>query len=376
MIRAAALALLLLLAPAARADVAAEAARAAADLQTAIAAMQEADRARDRVAALTQTIRAYEQGLEALREGLRQAAIREAALQLQFEAKRDRVARLLGVLAALPAQGGPLLLIHPTGPLGSARSGMMLAEVTPALQAEAAALRTELTEMQDLRLLQSGAARTLQDGLAAAQAARTALSQAMADRTDLPRRFTDDPEALKSLLRAADTLDAFAAGLVPVPGADTIRDFAAARGELPLPVLGRLLRAPGEADAAGIRRPGVILATRPGALVTAPWPGTIRYLGPLLDYGNVIVLEPDEGYLLVLAGLGTVYGAVGEVVGAGAALGLMGGATAGAADFPLSRQDGTGAGGTESLYMEIRQGGEAVDPTAWFAGLQERDQVE
>ena len=376
MIRAAALALLLLLAPAARADVAAEAARAAADLQTAIAAMQEADRARDRVAALTQTIRAYEQGLEALREGLRQAAIREAALQLQFEAKRDRVARLLGVLAALPAQGGPLLLIHPTGPLGSARSGMMLAEVTPALQAEAAALRTELTEMQDLRLLQSGAARTLQDGLAAAQAARTALSQAMADRTDLPRRFTDDPEALKSLLRAADTLDAFAAGLVPVPGADTIRDFAAARGELPLPVLGRLLRAPGEADAAGIRRPGVILATRPGALVTAPWPGTIRYLGPLLDYGNVIVLEPGEGYLLVLAGLGTVYGAVGEVVGAGAALGLMGGATAGAAEFPLSRQDGTGAGGTESLYMEIRQGGEAVDPTAWFAGLQERDQVE
>jgi len=161
-----------------------------------------------------------------------------------------------------------------------------------------------------------------------------------------------------------------------VPGADTIRDFAAARGELPLPVLGRLLRAPGEADAAGIRRPGVILATRPGALVTAPWPGTIRYLGPLLDYGNVIVLEPGEGYLLVLAGLGTVYGAVGEVVGAGAALGLMGGATAGAAEFPLSRQDGTGAGGTESLYMEIRQGGEAVDPTAWFAGLQERDQVE
>ncbi|MBD3764677.1 MAG: peptidase M23, partial [Rhodobacterales bacterium] len=313
MIRAAALALLLL-APAARADVAAEAARAAADLQTAIAAMQQADRARDRVAALTQTIRAYEQGLEALREGLRQAAIREAALQLQFEAKRDRVARLLGVLAALPAQGGPLLLIHPTGPLGTARSGLMLAEVTPSLQAEAAALRAELTEVQDLRLLQAGAARTLQDGLAAAQAARTALSQAMADRTDLPRRFTDDPEALKALLQAADTLDAFAAGLAPVPGADTIRDFAAAQGELPLPVLGTLLRAPGEADAAGIRRPGVILATRPGALVTAPWPGTIRYLGPLLDYGNVIVLEPGEGYLLVLAGLGTVYGAVGEVV--------------------------------------------------------------
>ncbi|MEZ5674302.1 MAG: hypothetical protein R3D81_03325 [Thalassovita sp.] len=44
-----------------------------------------------------------------------------------------------------------------------------------------------------------------------------------------------------------------------------------------------------ESDAAGIARPGVVLATRPRALVTTPTAATIRYLGPLLDYGNVMI---------------------------------------------------------------------------------------
>ena len=364
-LRAAALALFLLAAPAAAETVAEQAARASADLLAAVDALQAADGARDRVAALTQTIRAYEDGLAALREALRQAALRQAELTLRFEAERDRIARLTGVLSQLESQPGPLLLMHPAGPLGTVRSGMMLADVTPALQAEADRLRAELTELDDLRKLQLSAGETLARGLSAAQEARTALSQAISDRTDLPRRFDADPATLKALLESADTLDAFAAGLAP-DAADT-EDFAAAKGRLPLPASGTLLRRMDEADAAGIRRPGLTFATRPRALVTAPWPGTIRYRGPLLDYGNVMILEPGGGYLLVLAGLGTVYGEVGEVVAAGAPLGLMGGQEPELADILSAAQEGGGARETETLYLELRQGTAPVDPAEWFA---------
>ena len=105
-------------------------------------ALEAASTSRDRVSALTQTIRAYEDGLAALREALRQAHLREATLDLQFRAKRDRVAQLIGVLSQLESRPGPLLLLHPSGPLGTVRSGMMLADVTPALQAEAEAAPT------------------------------------------------------------------------------------------------------------------------------------------------------------------------------------------------------------------------------------------
>jgi septal ring factor EnvC (AmiA/AmiB activator) len=364
MIRAAVLALALAT-PLAAQSVTGDAARAANELQSAVAALEAATAARDRVAALTQTIRAYEEGLSALRAALRQAAAREAALTRSFEAKRDGIGRLLGVLATIEANPGPLLLLHPDGALGTARSGMLMADVTPALQAEALALKAELAELGELRSLQLSAGETLKAGLAAAQAARIALSQAISDRTDLPRRFVDEPENLRLLLESADTLDAFATGLSPDAG--TAPGFAAQAGRLDLPVLGALLRRPGEADAAGVRRPGVTLATQSRALVTAPWPATIRYLGPLLDYGKVMILEPGDGYLLVLAGLDVVYGEVGDVVPSGAPLGLMGGTAATTEEFVTGVPDGAGGRDTETLYMELRQGAVPVDPLPWFA---------
>jgi septal ring factor EnvC (AmiA/AmiB activator) len=372
MIRAAALCLML--ATSATAQTAAEqAAQASSSLAAAVAAMEQAQSARDRVAALTRTLQAYEQGLGALRDGLRQAKVREASLLLRFEAERNRVGQLLGVLGQLQATPGPLLLLHPSGPLGTARSGMILSDVTPALQAEVTRLQDELTELRDLRALQVAAGQVLTRGLGVAQTARSTLSQAISDRTTLPRRFTEDPDALRSLLESADTLGAFANGLALDPAAgDALRSFESAKGQLALPTFGTLLRRADEADASGTRRPGIALSTRAGALVTAPWAGTIRYLGPLLDYGNVIILEPGGGWLLVLAGLDTVYGAVGEVVGIGAPLGLMGGSgSQTSAEFPAGVTDVVGIRETETLYIEIRTGTEPVNPAPWFAAIKD-----
>lgn len=359
---------LLLVAPASAATVAEQAAEASANLLAAVDALNEAQSSRESVAALTSTISAYEQGLAALREALREVRLREATLSMQFESKSEEIGQLLAVLMKMEADPAPLLLLHPDGPLGTARSGMILSDITPSLQAEAEALRENLQELATLRALQEASVGTLTAGLQAAQSARTALSQAISDRVPVPKALTEDPEALRALLENADTLDAFAAGLgVSDDTNGAIVDFSQAQGKLPLPVTGTILRRPGEADAAGVRRPGLSLATRPRALVTTPWGATLRYRGPLLDYGNVIILEPGAGYLLVLAGLETVYGEVGDVLAAGDPLGLMGGAEPDAAEFLVGAADGSGIRDTETLYLELRQGAEPVDPTAWFA---------
>jgi murein hydrolase activator len=177
MIRTAAL-IVFLAGPALAETVAEQAAKASANLQAAVTALDAATEARDRVTALSQTIRAYEEGLSALRAALREASLRETTLTRRLEAKRDGISQLLGVLATMEANPGPLLLLHPEGALGTARSGMMLADVTPALQAEATALRSELQELTDLRKLQLAAGDTLARGLTAVQTARTTLSQA------------------------------------------------------------------------------------------------------------------------------------------------------------------------------------------------------
>ncbi|MDX1785160.1 MAG: peptidase M23 [Roseovarius sp.] len=350
-------------------DPAAEAEAAAQLLQDATRALDAAKDARDRVKALTQTVQAYEVGLQAMRVGLRRAAIRQQALERDLAASETEIAQLLGVLQSMSRTPTPVTLLHPTGPLGTARSGMILADVTPALHEKVRALRVKLDDLAVLHALQQSAADRLQDGLRGAQAARTALSQAIADRTDLPRRFTEDPVKTALLIASTESLDGFASGLsqiavdedaAPLPGIE------ASKGTLPLPVQGRLLRRAGEADAAGITRPGILIATPPRAVVTTPAAATLRFRGPLLDYGTVAILEPQSGILLVLAGMEVVYGDIGQVLPKGSPVGLMGGIDPGDDGIVPARLQDAGSDWTETLYIEIRQDNTPVDPALWF----------
>lgn len=342
---------------------------AAAQLEEAALALEAASSARDRVRALTETVQAYEAGLSAMRDGLRQAALREGQLQRQLNVREAEIADLLGVLQTIGAAPPPVLMVHPGGPQGSARAAMMLAEVTPALNTRAAELRRDLDEIRTLRILQQSSTKTLENGLAGVQEARAELSQAVADRTDLPKRFIEDPVRTAILIDSTETLEGFASGLADMSEHQippNMNDMSSLKGELPLPVQGVMLRRAGQADAAGIVRPGLVLATRPRALVVSPTPATIRYLGPLLDFGNVAILEPQADTLFVLSGLAEVYGEAGQVIPAGTPVGLMGGSDPEIDTILSTSGEGTGTDRSETLYIEVREGAEPVDPETWF----------
>lgn len=376
--RAACLAVMLVLAApvlvAQGTDPSSDARAAAQALDEAAEALAEAEGARNRVKALTGVIRAYERGLEAMRGGMRRAALREEVLAAELRTREDEIAQLLGVLQVMGHAPVPVLMLHPSGPVGTARAGMILSEVAPALDEKALDLRARVQDIAVLRALQQSAANTLEEGLRGVQEARVRLSQAIAARGDLPRRFTEDPIQTALLVASAETLEGFASGLSDIAvdeAAGSLPDIGPRKGSLPLPVEGVILHRAGEADAAGITRPGIVVATRPRALVTTPVPATLRYRGPLLDYGNVIILEPQAGLLMVFAGLDSVYGRVGEVLPGGSPVGLMGGAGDGsdllAAVVPKAIGGDGGAGREETLYIEVRQDNSPVDPLTWFA---------
>lgn len=359
----------------ARPDARVAARDAAQRLDAAARQMDKATTAKDRVKALSETVHAYEDGLDAMRDGLRRATVQEQRISRELKAREIEISRLLGVLQSIGAAPAPATLLHPDGPVGTARAGMVLADIMPGVNSEAASLRAQFEEVTTLRLLQKSATETLQKGLVGAQEARTALSQAVADRTDLPRRFTADPVRTAILIASTETLEGFASGLSQITDAEggaPLPDISHRQGTLPLPlpVQGQVLRRAGEADAAGIQRPGIVMATRPQALVTTPTAATIRYRGPLLDYGNVMILEPQTGLLLVLAGLDVVYGHAGEVLPAGAPVGLMAGDPALSGEILQETPAGMGIGSgnrrSETLYIEIRQDNTPVDPELWF----------
>jgi septal ring factor EnvC (AmiA/AmiB activator) len=350
-------------------DAAIQARSAAAALEAASTQMDAAGGARDRVRALTETIQAFEMGLGAMRAGLRQAAISESQLSQRLQSREAEVAQLLGALQSIGTASLPVSLLHPDGPLGTARAGMVLAELTPALNARADALRQDLEDVQTLRTLQTDALDRLQNGLSQIQAARAALNQAMANRTDLPQRFTEDPVRTALLIASTETLDGFASGLSEIVSGEIAPapvTLDGKIGELPLPVQGLILRRTNEADAAGVKRPGLILATRARAIVTTPTAATVRYQGELLDLGNVVILEPQANTLFVFAGLNIVYVKTGEVIAVGTPIGLMGGAAAENSTSLSPLREGTGTERTETLYVEVRVDNTPKDPATWF----------
>jgi len=125
-------------------------------------------------------------------------------------------------------------------------------------------------------------------------------------------------------------------------------DFANARGKLPMPLEGRILRE-GASSQGGLK--GVTIAGRPGAEVKAVHAGRIDFSGSLKGYGEVVVINHGSRYFTVSAQLAQRKKGEGEMVTAGEVIGSL----------------GKGPSAKDSrLYFEIRKGGGNLDPLRWL----------
>jgi septal ring factor EnvC (AmiA/AmiB activator) len=347
---------------------------AAAQLQEARSTLERTTSTKNRVKALTQTIASFENGLAVMRDSLRLIASQKRSVQERLDQQEVAYSQLLGVLLSMDKSPVQAQIIHPDGPLTTARSSMLVADILPALQAKVSVLRADMDELSYLSDLQVQVVEDLQTGLNNLQTARTELSRAITDRTDIPTRFIEDPAQTAILLAASDTLDIFADGIEMIALNEVTTSLPSISdriGTLPLPVAGRVVRYYGEADAAGIKRSGIIVATSPQAIVTSPTAATIRYVGPLLDYGLVSMIEPQNGTLFVFAGLGQVFGTIGQVIPAGSPIGVMGGNSQTIDSILEQSEKGTGVVWSETLYIEVRQDKEPQDPLIWFRTIEE-----
>ena len=331
--------------------------------------LERSKSAKDRLSALTDAIISFEESLSLARDSLRQISVLEARAQQKLSVEEEAYGELIGVLLSIDKSPIQAELLHPDGPMSTARGGMLIADLLPALEEKVQSLRSDLEAARYLSELQYQVTLDLQVGLVALQETRAALGRAIADRDDLPKRFVEDPAQTAILLAAADTLDIFADGLSLIAKNEaegSLPDITTRKGTLLMPVQGKVIRYFNEADAAGIKRPGIVVATSDNALVRTPTAATIRYRGPLLDYGLVSILEPQKDILYILAGLSTVYGDIGEVLPAGSPVGLMG--TSEIFDeknLIETLNESAGLRG-ETIYIEVRVNKAPENPLTWF----------
>jgi septal ring factor EnvC (AmiA/AmiB activator) len=123
------------------------------------------------------------------------------------------------------------------------------------------------------------------------------------------------------------------------------------------PATGRIVRPFGaRASSDGPAAQGATLRTRSGAQVLAPATGQVAYAGLFRSYGQVLILNLDGGYVVVLTGLETINARVGDTVRAGQPIGEM----------PSSDTS------APELYVEVRREGRPIDPGRWLTAAADR----
>ncbi|HEY4191756.1 MAG TPA: murein hydrolase activator EnvC [Mesorhizobium sp.] len=332
----------------------------------------------------------------------------EGTIRASLAKRRDVLAEVLGALQRMGINPPPAILVKPEDALSSVRSAILLGAVVPELRAQTDILVSQLKELtrvtasieaerarltatvseqaaekQRLTMLLE-AKRKLQADTESAMAEEGRKSQDLAARAaslkeliaslekdadkkrsanDAARAAAEQAAANAGTQAEADAAKAQLASLA-VPEANQLAaaaPFSALRGQIALPVIGKVKRRFGADDGNGMAMLGDMVATQSGSIVTAPADGKVLYAGPFRSYGQLLILDAGDGYHVVLAGMTRLNVASGQSVLAGEPIGAMGEARVASASASLDENS------TPELYVEFRKDGKPVDPAPWWA---------
>jgi septal ring factor EnvC (AmiA/AmiB activator) len=360
-----------------------------------------ADRARLSAALIETTAKVQDAERGAAAAGDKLASLNAAADELSRSLERRRAA-IADVLAALQRMGSnppPAILVKPNDMSEAVRAATVMGAVIPELKSETESVRHDLDALAGTRdsiakerdeLTRRGQALAVdkmrlaalidarQQSLASAQEALGSQRQREADLArqatslkDLIGKLDNENAARNAAAAATHATEAAAAAEIEARaraarGVDPGRlkpeiAFGDAKGQVPLPAAGAILKSFGSPDGLGGTERGVSLATPAGATVSAPVDGAVLFAGPYRSYGQLLIMDAGGGYYVLLAGMDRINVESGEFVLAGEPIGVMG-------DRSVRMAATVVVGAARPvLYIELRKDGTAIDPGPWWA---------
>ena len=337
-------------------------------------------------------IRAVEERIAGTQARLAPLDDSERALRTSLDSRREAIAEILAALQRIGRRPPPAVMVKPDSALEQLRTAMMLGAILPDMRHDAQSISEDLSGLLRVRKEITVERDKLTADLAAMSNERGRMSSLIEERQrrqgemeksreterDRAAQLGKQAENLKDLItRLEQGLDPAirAARLAARPPEDVksglaaLRDpgrlnpalaFGSAKGMLRLPVNGIKTRDFGAPDGLGGAERGISIAARPGAQVTAPCDGWVAYAAPYRSYGQLLILNPGDGYLVLLAGMDHNSVEVGQFVLTGEPIAVMG-------NGPQVASAILTGSGQPMLYIEFRKDGTPLDPAPWWA---------
>ena len=361
----------------------------------AVNALREEIELSDRLVIQAKAVQEKEQALTDARVRLAFLKESKAELALQLASQQDMLSEVLAGLQRLEQNPPPALVVNPHDALEALRSAMMFGAVVPELRQAADTLHAQLAELENLNagLVEETKNNTqaLEALAAARQVAMAMIDEKKAKSESSNKHLAIERERSAVLAEQANSLKQLIVKLAEekakqqeaqskaeaeaqqarLAAEEAERQrlaapplaFSLAKGQLPYPAQGQLFSGFGAETSLGTPLDGIVIATQAASQIITPAGGKVEFAGKFRGYGEMLIINPGEGYLLLLAGLGQITATPGQSVKAGEPVGLMGTNSEG-----LTLTKGLPKQNTPVLYVEFRHNGDPVDPAPWWIG--------
>lgn len=326
---------------------------------------------------VTQEIDENEKQLSELNTRISGLELKKSVLEDKFKADKMSISRLILALERIRRTPPEAMIARPDSPYETAQSAMLMGDIIPALNRHAKALKKNMETIEavsnDLNQ-EKESAEVVSKKL---QSQQKDLEKLIDQRKNLYAKTDKDLKAreisiekislqaqnIKELVkklqieeeneRTRKQKEAEALALEEKLKPPKIIKPFYKTGEQ-LPVSGIILTRYKEKDDLGALSNGLTIEARSGAIVVAPMSGKIQFAGAFKRYGNLIIIEHENGYHSLVAGLEKIDTVVGQSVTVGEPIGKM----------PQKTLQSH-----SKLYYELRKNGNPVNPSEKFADL-------
>ena len=358
------------------------------DIETAIKAQAEIS---DKLIVLAKTLESQQSAVQTADQKLKKLGAESIIIRSTLAEKQDQLSELLAGLQRLEQNPPPALVVEPQNILQALRGAMMFGAVVPEMRDQAQNLQNDLhrleaikTETEDTKKSQEAALQALavsQIELIKLQTEKKAFAASSAKSLTYEKlrsaELAKQAKNLKQLLAALEEEKKKAEALKTAEAKaleETERKkrealmrpmmvFTEAHGKLDYPVQGDKLKQFGEDNGLGGTSDGLAIAASADSTVISPVDGRVEFAGPFRSYGQLLILNVGEGYLVLLAGMNQISAEIGQSIRAGEPLGQMG---KGPSSVALIGSETNNA--QPVLYIEFRKNNEPVDPSPWWIG--------
>ena len=358
------------------------------DIETAIKAQAEIS---DKLIVLAKTLESQQSAVQTADQKLKKLGAESIIIRSTLAEKQDQLSELLAGLQRLEQNPPPALVVEPQNILQALRGAMMFGAVVPEMRDQAQNLQNDLhrleaikTETEDTKKSQEAALQALavsQIELIKLQTEKKAFAASSAKSLTYEKlrsaELAKQAKNLKQLLAALEEEKKKAEALKTAEAKaleETERKkrealmrpmmvFTEAHGKLDYPVQGDKLKQFGEDNGLGGTSDGLAIAASADSTVISPVDGRVEFAGPFRSYGQLLILNVGEGYLVLLAGMNQISAEIGQSIRAGEPLGQMG---KGPSSVALIGSETNNA--QPVLYIEFRKNNDPVDPSPWWIG--------